>query len=343
MSQGDLFPLGENFTQNELEHKFVLVKDEPYENPELAYKILIPKTFTPEPIKAETPELNPNTLKPLGIFKGPAENGVNPFIQIQAVQLVKEITAANWLRHYAIITNRHIDTVKPINTNLADSVMEFNIEGHLFFARITASIDGDRLFFLLNLAHESMYSSYKNIFGVSVVSFNIENRSPKPSIEKHVPYKLSEMINFKYPESWQYILLTDAPPGKSGVDLFNHDPDGNICGKIRVKTVKKKVSSRIDTQIEDTLEEYRESNVKCGELIECIDVEIGTERFESAIINVYRGEIKGNDISQEIWIAVIEDPEYFFVVTLLTPFREQAFFIWAINHRAFNIVLETLA
>jgi len=58
---------------------------------------------------------------------------------------------------------------------------------------------------------------------------------------------------------------------------------------------------------------------------------------------VYKGGVKGNEIQQEMWIAAIEDPRYYILVSLLTPFRDHMFSYWALNRRAFEIVLENLA
>lgn len=343
MTQTD-FPIGQNFSKEELKERFHLIKDTPYNNTELAYKILIPKTWESQPIRAESADLNPNTLKPLAIFKGPAKDGTNPFIQIQAVQLVREITAANWLRHYAIATERKLLAIKPISYNFADSVMEFLIEGHPFTARATASIDGDRLFFLLNLALASSYDTFAEIFGVPVVSFNLQNRSSKTSIENHAPYNVHDIVRFNCPESWKYHLITEGrPKGKEAADLFNYDPDGNVCGRMRIKTVEKNVSAGVETEIRDTMDEYEDGNVSIGSLLESIEVEIGAYRFDSAVVKAYQADIQGNEIRQEVWIAVIEDPKYYVIVSLLTPFREQGFYVWAINRRAYDIVLETLA
>ncbi|MBF0235747.1 MAG: hypothetical protein HQK65_22330 [Desulfamplus sp.] len=341
MKQTDL-PIGDKFSEEEKIQLFFLMKDAPYNNLELAYKILVPKTFIAQEVRAETDQLNPYTLKPLGIFKGPEENNSTPVIQIQAVQLVKEITAANWLRHYSIMLKRNIISIKPISNTFADCLMEFTIEGQRFTGRATASIDGDRLFFLLNLVQEEAYPKFADLFGVSVVSFNLQQNASKPTIEKHIPFNLNNITQFNYPESWKYTLLTEAPEGKSGVDFFNFDPDGNICGKIRVKSVEKSVSSVVDDQFNDTFEEYKASNVVTDQLLEGINVEMQSSRFDYAVVNAYRGHIEGNEINQEIWIAVIDDPKYFIIVTLLTPFREQMFYWWAVNRRAFDIVLGSL-
>jgi len=343
MTQID-FPVGQNFSKQELKAQFHLIKSIPYNNPELAYKILIPKGWENEALQAESKDLNPNTLKPLGIFKGPAEGGANPFIQIQAVQLLREITAANWLRHYAVATERKIIAMKPVSNNFSDSIMEFQIQAYPFTARATASIDGNRLFFLLNLALSSTYPKYKEIFGVPVASFNLQKLSGKPSIEKPLSYNLKNIVRFAYPGSWQCRPLTEKrPKGKEAVDLFSYDPEGNLCGRIRVKTVEKAISKNTETQIQDTMAEYRDGNIIAGKLLESIEVEIGAERFDSAVVKAYRAQIEGNEIEQELWIAVIEEPKYSIIVSLLTLFREQAFYIWAINHRAYYMILETLA
>lgn len=337
------FPTGETLSKDEVKRQFDLIKETPFDNEKLAYKILMPKGWVGETILAPSKDLNTEKLKPLGIYKGPDKGGANPFVQIQAIQLTREITAANWLRHYAMVTDRKMIAIKPLSVHFADCVMEYTIDGAKFIGRATALINSNRLFFLLTLALADLYEEYEETFGVCIVSFGLQNLSRDQSIEKHLPYELKGIVRFRYPESWKYREITETPEGKEAVDLFNFDPDNNICGKIRVKSVEKRVSTGVDSQIEDTLEEYREANITPGELVEVVNVEIGAERFESAIVNVYKGEIEGNDILQEMWIAVIEDPQYYFVVTLLTPFREQLFFYWAINRRAFDIILENLA
>jgi len=273
--QENHFPIGETVSKDEAIKRFDLRKETPFENPELAYKILIPKTWVAETIYAQSKDLEIDKLKPLGIYKGPAKGGANPFVQIQATRLTREVSAANWLRLYAILTNRKMIAAKSISAHFADCVMGYDIEGAKFMARATALINGDRLFYLANLAIAGIYEEYKETFGVCVVSFNLQNPFQNPNIEKQAGYSLKEIVRFRYPVSWKYREATETPDGKEGVDILNVDPDNNIIGKIRVKSVEKRVARNVDTEIEAVLEEYKESSIMPGELIETINIEIG--------------------------------------------------------------------
>jgi len=277
----------------------------------------------------------------LRIFKGP-EDGV--LIRIHAIRLVREITAANWLRHHAIETERKILAISPISDNSADCLTEFVNKEHVFQCRAAAFIDGDRLFFIQNLARSSAYPKYEEVFGVPVMSFDISKQSGKPSVEKHIPYNSDAIVRFAYPASWKCRAAAEKRPGEKGdVDLFSIGSDGNVSGRMRIKTVEKSFSKDNEARILETIAEYRDHNVIAGGILETVEAAIATSRFDSALVRAYRTQIRNDEIGQEIWIAVIEDPKYHIIISMLTPFREQAFFLWAVNRRAYGIILESLS
>jgi hypothetical protein len=55
---------------------------------------------------------------------------------------------------------------------------------------------------------------------------------------------------------------------------------------------------------------------------------------------IYQGE-QANQ-SQELWLSRFEENSHHVTVALLTPARREQFYTWAVNKRAYGIVLESL-
>jgi hypothetical protein len=65
------------------------------------------------------------------------------------------------------------------------------------------------------------------------------------------------------------------------------------------------------------------------------------DHFQSGFQKVYTGE-NPEGAPYESWITVVEGKEHYYIVSLLTRERKVDFSTWAINLRAYQIVMETM-
>jgi len=47
-------------------------------------------------------------------------------------------------------------------------------------------------------------------------------------------------------------------------------------------------------------------------------------------------------LKYELWATILKNDDYYYIVTLLAPTREQEFFVWSRASEVYKIVLSTL-
>lgn len=331
-------PIGDKITPKELTDNFIKAQDQPYGNNSLGYSLLVPNTWNYDSsLRAETGYLNTEKLKPLAIFEKE-----NAYIQLQAIQLVREVSAAHWLRYFAVTTGRKIIELVELSPLFSDTLMTFDIEGHAFVGRLAAKIDGNRLFLVFCFAVEEAYPYLEEVFGLAISSFKLLNPSQQPTIESRQEYKLKDIVQFVCPSSWQYNYPENAPVGKHAIDLYNFDDEQALQGLIRVKAVLKSVVTNSDQLVKDTIIEFSEANFQIQKALHNGAVASYSDQFQDGLLMIYLGVIEGSDEPQEFWLSVFEAQSHYIVLSLLSPARESVFYTWAFNKRAYEIVLESL-
>ncbi|KHD11471.1 hypothetical protein PN36_29130 [Candidatus Thiomargarita nelsonii] len=335
-------PIGKTIPPDVLESSFFKVQDKPYGNPELAYSLLVPKDWNVDSsLKAKTNQLGRERLKPLAIFAAP--DGSHSFIQLHAIGLPREISAAHWLRHYAATTDRTIVELEELSVLFADSLMTFKIEDHTFVGRAAVRIDGDRLFMVFGFAIEAAYQALAETFGLAISSFKLLSPSSRTSIEPHRRHNLADIVQFDCPASWKHKVPENPPIGKQAIDFYHFDDNNAFQGLIRVKAVSKTVVNQSEEVIKNTVEEYADSNLILRDKLHSSPVGSYSARFSNGFLIIYGCTIEGNEENQqELWICAFEDEKHYIVTSLLTPSRRQIFYTWAFNKRAYEIVLESI-
>ena len=336
-------PIGKRFSPTELGELFVAVEDAPYGNESLAYRVMIPKGWNADSLQAETAELNTVQLKPLGIFSGFPMAGSRAYIQIQAVRLPKCISAINWLRYYAQLTNRTIEEAVVLSPVFADTLVNFSIDGHRFKGRAAARIDRNRLFLILAFSSIDAYDDLMDFFGIAVSSFALLSGDPQATIEQYVSFSGPAALVFSYPKSWVLAEAVRTPPGKQAVDLRNLDDDKVLNGLIRLKSVSKTLE-KVDSEsvIHDIKDEFKDAGLVIGNKINSADVPIEGGTYYGGHNEAFAGTFQGQSAGQELWVTIFEDANFYYAAVLLTPDKESAFLPWAINFRAYEIILESL-
>lgn len=79
-----------------------------------------------------------------------------------------------------------------------------------------------------------------------------------------------------------------------------------------------------------------------GDVIEKRDVPKLKPAVNSSKIEVYRAiDNETNSLDYEFFITVLESGDYYYFISMISPSRDQDFFVWARNKHTFNMVLET--
>ncbi|MCX7099865.1 MAG: hypothetical protein NTV43_18375 [Methylococcales bacterium] len=332
-------PIGKNLPPQTIKAMFSLAEDTPFNNKQLGYKILIQKNWEVDTLTAKSAELDTVSLKPIGMFVSPQNHPQSAYIHIYAVELLKEISAANLLRHYANTTGRNIINLQEISIYFADSLMDFNIENQSFIGRAAIRVDGNKAFMVFCFTKKANYENLAEIFGLTVASFQLTS----PSLQNYIEHRVSIAINdikFDYPASWQPNMPKEMPRGRQVTDLYHFDNENVLQGMIRIKVVEKNTIDSIEKVLRGTIDEFTEANVVIQQKTHQSSVESYSKRFLNGEILIYECTINNNP--NELWICVFSDTTHYYVISLLTPARDNYFYTWALNRRAYDIVLESV-
>ncbi|MDA1015133.1 MAG: hypothetical protein O3A00_11860 [Planctomycetota bacterium] len=340
MANKDL-PIGKEFTEDDLQREFFVINDQPYSNPALSYRILIPKRWGVDRIRAPSPELSTSHLKPLAVFGSEDKDGNTLQIQIQAVELVREVRAADWIRQYAVSTERRMRDLKDLSTHFADSLMTFEIQRIEYTARSSATIHGNMLFFVMCLSPSAHYVEVESQFGLAISSFRVTNPMPG-NVEEQTTIEMGEFCTFHCPQSWD-IESRDEIAGMHLADLASRTEDGDLCGAIRIKTIESdgEADQSEMSLTERAWVECEESGVTIGSELGRPLIQLDGDRFHVVNFVISEATLVTNAARQEVWICELHGQHHKCVLSMLTPSRQGEFFYWAVNRRAFEIVLSS--
>ncbi|MBK1837919.1 hypothetical protein JHL17_10885 [Azospirillum sp. YIM B02556] len=331
----DTLPTGRAFSPQEISRLFLWYDAVPYENPDLALRLLVPNGWRVDAATAETPDLTVTTMKPLVLL---AEPDGGAYLQVQAVRLEYDLSAEHWLRFYMIQAGYRPRAMRELSPVFADSLCDFSISDVEFTGRLAARVVDDRLFMIFGFAPAERYQALAESFGVAVASFKPAKPPSHPGVEPWVTLSAGT-VPFSCPPHWTAIPAR-APQGIAGIDLTLTVADA-LTGWMRVKTVSRELPTDMELQVQTTLDALARDGLQVSRLIANTGISLEGTPFTGGFLQVFEAHTSA-DLPQEIWLAVLEDKDRYVVVFLVTPDRVDHFQVWTRNRRAFGIVLGSL-
>jgi hypothetical protein len=330
---------GDRYSKEKINNEFIRIDETPYIKAPFLYRLLIPKDWQVVQLEKQPDRLPSDSPIPVAHLATKSDDGTQ--MVLMGISLTREISAGDWLRIYLRDKKYSLLTLKALSPVNADSMVGMSIAGNEFIGRIAVRIHGNILLVLVGVSPRGIYQKYGEQFEVSAHYFEVVGSRPKETIEKREIYDIKKIIRFQYPESWHPVVFAHPPKGKQAVDFLWFDVKKEPQGMIRVKTVVKGVPNKKDAQLKDALDEVTKEGNEMKTVISSYTLSIRSDRFQSGIQKVYAGK-NPEGTPYESWITVFEGEKYYYIVTLLTRERKVDFPIWAINLRAYQIVMETM-
>ena len=330
---------GDRYSKEEINNQFIRIEEKPYIKAPFLYRLLIPKDWKVVQLENQPDRLPSDIPIPVAHLATKSDDGTQ--MVLLGISLTREISAADWLRIYVMGKKYSLLGLKAWSPENADSLVGMSIAGKEFIGTIAVRIHGNILLVLVGVSPRGIYDKYREQFGISAHYFDVVGSRSKDTIEKRKTYDIQKTVRFQYPESWHPVTFPHPPKGKQAVDLFWFDVKEVPQGMIRVKTVVKGVPNRKDDQLKDALDEFTKAGNEMKTLISDNTLSIRGDRYQSGFQKVYAGK-NPEGTPYESWITVVEGEKYYYIVSLLTRERKVDFSTWAINLRAYQIVMETM-
>ncbi len=322
-------PNGTNFPPDLLAKALAPVKITPTVEGVLRYQLLLPRGW----VLLDRPQVSLNDLAPhrplvLGLHMGPVVEGGPPFAQIMALGLEREINAADWLRHYAVVSGYEIHTLGEVHSGRADALVSLSVRDERYAARLLVTIVGGRLILALLAVPGRHYEALAELLGVMTASFVTPDEDPDMMIEGLQTVMVGQSAQALLPVSW---LPSPLP---EGIALSWANAAGQAQGVLHLS------QGPIN---QDNLQAILGPQAKRGALLADRPPEMDAGPFSQGHHRIYSVTgMDGQAGAQELWELALQTPQHHISLLMLTPSPAHGFSAWAINRRALDIVLQTL-
>ena len=310
---------------------------------ELQFQIAVPRDWGVVPVKPSIPDPeNPITI--LGKLKLNSSDKAD--IAVWSVFLPHEIHPADWLeswvnsQNYTVLDSRIAETAFGL---VSDIIATRTISSHPCLCRLTAIKDADRIILLVarvTTQHPEEFTQFQESFLMAVQTLKLLNPTKQKFAEAFywVTFELPSSIRFLMPHSWQQANMSDVPDGGMG-KVFKNLQQDVVLGSIFVVSASQTFGNSID------IEKILVTKVKNNDfVIKPNSYKILSKTIPTSDIQVIMSQqtVSKDNNNYLLTSARYEYGDDSIVLMLLSPDKITHFEAWAINRRAFEILVNSV-
>lgn len=324
-----------------------LEEDTPLNDKSMSYQIRLPKAWE-KSVEVSSGTMRAMSNKVLGEivrYYSPSDFYTVSRFSITALELSNTITARNWFLNYVMSNGYVLQGMKEYSSREVEALYVL-IDGDTSYSvRSKAVINGSRMFLISYYVPYKKWSETPEERAIQervIQSFQFLEPD-KGQVGQTDIYEFLDLVAFEYPVSWRL-----TAPNANSVEgmyaaLINTADESLLEGKIDIRITSTETDITIAEEILALKSEIKELGFTVEDVIKHdTDYDFHEDVYYNRV-ELYRLEAtEGRMISHEFWVAVLVEDRYFYIVTLLTPNRNDSFYTWAINMEAFAAVVESI-
>jgi len=334
------------YDQENIKQNFFDLKATPFDKPEMAFSLLVPKEFIDKPLKV-SPDLvnNPTSaFVPLSEQLAPEDDPGHARIEVRFVKLDLELKLVDWVNHFLEASGYTVLKRKRGEYNgrkVEDVLVRVKEKGFNYVVRMAFSRHGNRIFLVACSAEEPFFNRYAKPFGAAVISFTPQNKSESPYAEPMTTYVNPgpPPLEFRYPKSWVRKEADGLPAGKVGVDLSLRANEKTV-GFIHIKGISKGLDEFPDLIINKMRKDFKDAGVGFIAKTRTADLNPKTPG-PLAKLTVWDVTVKG--VPGEVAMLLLGNDEYFVALSLMMPERKKNPYAWMTAWRVFELIIEDVS
>lgn len=347
----------------------ILHEEHPYEDKYLAYQIRLPsgwegmgvETKKPkESFVAEAPkndrrrkksraddtveqtELSRRILGKITSYYGPPRLEPRSKLEVQALELSYDITAHNWFLYFIITNGYTLEGMEEVTGTRVEAIYILVEKDISYVVRTIAEINGPRIVLVSYYVPESKFHEEKAMQEKVLSSFRFV--SPEQMrIEQTKNYAFLDLLQFDYPSTWHLQAPNIYSIDQMEARLINAHDKETLNGDIMVHLISTDMDTTLAEEVSYLKEEMSGSGLSVGELIETVDRFKPHPHVYFSRAEVYKASDKSGRIREhEYWLVVMAEDRYYYIITLLTPGRNQDLYMWIRNTEALQTIVESI-
>ena len=326
----------------EFQEKTNKIKQIPFDDPDLSYEVSIPKDWTDNIAKlkvtADDGTVGRKVLGELARYTSPT-NPEYPrsFFTISAQQLTYEIGVKNWFLNYALINGLSLERLTVNNKKELEALYVEVKKDTTYIVRAKIAINGSKLILAQYYVSSWLHAKEKVMQAQAVNSFELLNLQDTP-IEELKTHGFLNQSFFDYPPSWALDVSPVKSIEKMKAKLKRENIEDNLDGVIDIKLYNKVSTPTRSQVLKEFRGEFNVPNYKIGKLIEAPEFEKHKDMSFGMMQAYQLLPSSSKMIEYELWVGVLEGKNYIYLITLLTPSREEDFYLWARNIETYRLV-----
>lgn len=325
------------------EHKTV-----PYGDKSLGYSIRWPKDWVAGEDKGSSNfELNTKLFTSINIWYSPPRMGGRSRIEVKAVDLEFQLTAEQWFLQNVLESGQTLEGFLVHSEKKVEALMIVMEDDTSYYVRTVTLLNGKRVLQAQFFVPMFFWNDERALQAQCLSSFSITYPT-ESIIENMLAFQFLDVAEVKYPESWKVRSKPLTSVERMNVKFLNIREtknkvgriDESIEGQVDATLVSTQTSSSLIKEIEQYKKTLEGTGMLLGKKLENKEDYNYSKNFSFALTEVYEGIDSTNDsMEYELWVSVMVSGGYYYFVSLLTPSRNETYFIWARNTQTYKQII----
>ncbi|MBU0859879.1 MAG: hypothetical protein KJ667_08070 [Alphaproteobacteria bacterium] len=275
-------------------------------------------------------------------FYGPTRIDAVDIFQIEAMTLDYELSVRNWFLNYVFTRGYTLQGMEEIGEQAIEAQYVTLIKDTAYVFRVRAYANGPRVLVISYAVPEQHWERERGIQERVIRSFRF--LSPEKILAEHVrTYPFLDLLRFDYPSSWRLIAPNIYSIEGMDAKVVSTADKKTVAGEIDVRVISTELDTSLADEVKYLKEDIQERGLKVGKMIEVGEGYKFHDHILYDRVEIYEAKDESRKIQDhELWLAVMVEDRYFYIITMLTPGRASDFYTWAKNSEAFEIVTESM-
>lgn len=316
----------------------------PYEDEFLSFQMRLPKGWTEtssavKSIKSIQEGLSENVLGVVKHYISPPKDQLRSFFTVEAVELTYIIDARNWFIQYVLKSGLSLEQVGIETDKQVEALYVEVNDGVTYVVRVKSIINGPRVVMARYYVPMALYEAERVQQAQVIKSFHLTNRE-EVNIEELKTYGFLGQSFFDYPVSWALSAPRVKSINRMRAMIYHGNPNNQLAGQINIYLSNKDMGTSRSDELKFYQDKFQVENYKLNALIEKPEMKYHSD-MKFGTTEVYQMKsLVSNLIDYELWVSILESDDYYYVVTLLSPARNDDFYTWARNMAAYKMVVQ---
>lgn len=333
-----------------------MVEESPAGDEQLSYRIRVPKGWIKLPTaKTDEMQFTAEIFKSVVSYLSPPNLDRRSSFRIRALELKHFVSADNWFLNYILMSGSTVDGFNMRTSRRIEAQYTVLDMGQSYTVRAVAEISGSRIVLAEYLVPSETWEEERDLQIWTMMSFQLTKPELSP-IEKVDTYAFVDIVKFMYPNSWILFAPAIISIDRMEASILNIKGitkdqavtidmrDTRLDGRIDIYVVSKNLGTTETMEIETLKGRFLKRGLIVGDLISSVDPVQLHEGVKQSKIDAYQiGSENSRLIGYETWIAVLETKGRYYMLSLITPGRNEDFYRWAQNTETFKYVMGSLA